>query len=125
MIASAALDRQSALCGGGEHLDGVEQFGRLGDAAQPPQPGRGDDHRVELTRRDLAHAGVDVAPDRDDVDTRVRKVATGELDAVVVAAAGLRRLGRITEATELLDPLQMLPAPPQGALAIECRAARS
>ena len=42
---------------------------------------------------------------------------------MVVAAAGLRRLGRIDEATELLDPLQMLPAPAQGALAVECRAA--
>ena len=41
-----------------------------------------------------------------------------------VAAAGLRRLGRIDEATELLDPLQMLPAPAQGALAVECRAER-
>src|SRR4029079_292361 len=66
--------------------------------------------------------GLDVVPIRGNVDTRVRKVATGELDAVVVAAAGLRRLGRITEATELLDPVQMLPAPAQGALAIECRA---
>ncbi len=47
---------------------------------------------------------------------------SGELDAVVVAAAGLRRLGRVDEATELLDPLQMLPAPAQGALAVECRA---
>jgi hydroxymethylbilane synthase len=67
--------------------------------------------------------GLDVVPIRGNVDTRVRKVTTGELDAVVVAAAGLRRLGRITEATELLDPVQMLPAPAQGALAIECRAA--
>ncbi len=65
--------------------------------------------------------GLDVVPIRGNVDTRVRKVATGELDAVVVAAAGLRRLGRIAEATELLDPVQMLPAPAQGALAIECR----
>jgi porphobilinogen deaminase len=40
---------------------------------------------------------------------------------VVVAAAGLARLGRIDEATELLDPQQMLPAPGQGALACECR----
>jgi hydroxymethylbilane synthase len=66
--------------------------------------------------------GLDVVPIRGNVDTRVRKVATGELDAVVVAAAGLRRLGRIAEATELLDFVQMLPAPAQGALAIECRA---
>ncbi len=66
--------------------------------------------------------GLDVVPLRGNVDTRVAKVAGGELDAVVVAAAGLRRLGRIDEASELLDPLQMLPAPAQGALAVECRA---
>jgi hydroxymethylbilane synthase len=66
--------------------------------------------------------GLQVVPIRGNVDTRVAKVVSGELDAVVVAAAGLRRLGRVHEATELLDPLQMLPAPAQGALAIECRA---
>jgi hydroxymethylbilane synthase len=49
-------------------------------------------------------------------------VRSGELDGVVVAAAGLARLGRLAEATELLDPLQMLSAPAQGALAVECRA---
>jgi hydroxymethylbilane synthase len=66
--------------------------------------------------------GLQVVPIRGNVDTRVARVAAGDLDAVVIAAAGLRRLGRIDEATELLDPLQMLPAPAQGALAIECRA---
>jgi hydroxymethylbilane synthase len=49
-------------------------------------------------------------------------VASGELDAVVLAYAGLRRLGRHGEVTEVLDPIQLLPAPAQGALAIECRA---
>jgi hydroxymethylbilane synthase len=65
--------------------------------------------------------GLEVVPIRGNVDTRIGKVHSGELDAVVVAAAGLRRLGRVDEATELLDPLQMLPAPAQGALAVECR----
>jgi hydroxymethylbilane synthase len=69
--------------------------------------------------------GLVVVPIRGNVDTRVGKVASGELDAVVVAAAGLRRLGRIDEASELLDPLQVLPAPAQGALAVECRAGTS
>jgi hydroxymethylbilane synthase len=65
--------------------------------------------------------GLDVVPIRGNVDTRLSKVAAGELDAVVLAAAGLRRLGRIDEASELIDPGQMLPAPGQGALAVECR----
>lgn len=66
--------------------------------------------------------GLEVVAIRGNVDTRIGMVRSGELDAVVVAAAGLRRLGRIDEASELLDPLQLLPAPAQGALAVECRA---
>jgi hydroxymethylbilane synthase len=66
--------------------------------------------------------GLSVVPIRGNVDTRLRKVADGEVDAVVVAAAGLARLGRLDEAAEILDPTQMLPAPGQGALAVECRA---
>lgn len=65
--------------------------------------------------------GLEVVPIRGNVDSRIRRVVEGELDGVVVAAAGLARLGRSGEATELLDPLQMLPAPAQGALALECR----
>jgi hydroxymethylbilane synthase len=66
--------------------------------------------------------GFEVVAIRGNVDTRVAKVTSGELDAVVVAAAGLDRLGRREVATEILDPGQMLPAPGQGALAVECRA---
>ncbi len=66
--------------------------------------------------------GLRVVPIRGNVDSRIRRVIDGELDGVVIAAAGLARLGRIAEATELLDPQQMLPAPGQGALACECRA---
>jgi hydroxymethylbilane synthase len=67
--------------------------------------------------------GLEIVAVRGNVDTRMAKVAAGELDAVVLALAGLRRLGRGHEATEVLDPIQVLPAPAQGALAIECRAA--
>jgi hydroxymethylbilane synthase len=65
--------------------------------------------------------GFDVAGIRGNVDTRIRKVAEGEYDAVVLARAGMARLDRLGEVTEVLDPLQMLPAPGQGALAVECR----
>lgn len=67
--------------------------------------------------------GLQVMPIRGNVDSRIARVHAGECDGVVVAAAGLARLGRLAEATELLDPLQMLPAPGQGALACECRVA--
>lgn len=66
--------------------------------------------------------GLEVADLRGNVDTRLAHVTDGRLDAVVLAAAGLRRLGRADEVTELLDPIQMLPAPGQGALAVEVRA---
>jgi len=66
--------------------------------------------------------GLEVVDIRGNVDTRIRKVADGEYDAVILARAGLSRLGRLDEATEVLDPIQMLPAPGQGALAVECRA---
>ena len=69
----------------------------------------------------LGH-GLQCVPIRGNVDTRLRKVADGELDAVVLARAGQARLGRAAEATEILDPMLMLPAPAQGALAVECRA---
>jgi hydroxymethylbilane synthase len=66
--------------------------------------------------------GLEIADIRGNVDTRIRKVATGDYDAVVLARAGLARIDRLDEATEVLDPLQMLPAPGQGALAVETRA---
>ncbi len=66
--------------------------------------------------------GLEVVGVRGNVDTRIAKVASGKLDAVVLARAGLARLDRLGEATEVIDPLTMLPAPAQGALAIECRA---
>jgi hydroxymethylbilane synthase len=66
--------------------------------------------------------GLQVVDLRGNVDTRLRHVADGALDAVVLAYAGLRRLGRADVVTEILDPIQELPAPAQGALAVECRA---
>ncbi|MDQ3612043.1 MAG: hydroxymethylbilane synthase [Actinomycetota bacterium] len=66
--------------------------------------------------------GLEVVGVRGNVDTRIAKVASGKLDAVVLARAGLARLDRLGEASEVIDPLTMLPAPAQGALAIECRA---
>ncbi|GAB2646222.1 hydroxymethylbilane synthase [Nocardia goodfellowii] len=65
--------------------------------------------------------GLNIVPLRGNLDTRLRKVAEGELDAVVVARAGLARIERTDAVTEALEPVQMLPAPAQGALAVECR----
>jgi hydroxymethylbilane synthase len=59
---------------------------------------------------------------RGNVDTRLRKLEEGQFDAIVLAAAGLMRLGWADRITEMLAPPRVLPAPGQGSLAIECRA---
>jgi hydroxymethylbilane synthase len=66
---------------------------------------------------------LDIRSIRGNVDTRIRKVREGEYDATLLAAAGIRRLGLEAEVTEWLSPDSMLPAPGQGALAVQCRAA--
>jgi hydroxymethylbilane synthase len=71
-----------------------------------------------LTRR----PDLQVVPIRGNVDTRLRQVTDGQLDAVVLAAAGLNRLGRADAITQILNTEGMLPAPAQGALAVETRA---
>jgi len=58
---------------------------------------------------------------RGNVETRLKKLASGEVDAVVLAAAGLRRLGLQDKATQLFDPAELLPAMGQGALGVEMR----
>ncbi|HET6355691.1 hydroxymethylbilane synthase [Streptomyces sp.] len=65
---------------------------------------------------------IETVPIRGNVDTRIGYVRSGELDAVVLAAAGLNRLGRTDEVTDFLSVDFVLPAPGQGALAIECAA---
>lgn len=65
---------------------------------------------------------IETVPIRGNIDTRIGYVHKGELDAVVLAAAGLSRVGRIDEVTDFLSVDTVLPAPGQGALAIECAA---
>jgi hydroxymethylbilane synthase len=65
--------------------------------------------------------GLEIRPLRGNLDTRLNRVSSGDLDGILVARAGLARLGRLSDVTETLDPVQMLPAPAQGALAVECR----
>jgi hydroxymethylbilane synthase len=71
----------------------------------------------------LAALGLGLAPGpvRGNVDTRLALVTDGQVDAVVLARAGLARLGRLEVVTETLDPIQVLPAAGQGALGVECR----
>lgn len=97
-------------------------FGQLPPGARI---GTGSPRRAAQLNAWARSSGLDVGtvPIRGNVGTRIGYVRSGELDAVVLAAAGLSRLGRIGEATEVLDADHVLPAPGQGALAVECAAA--
>jgi hydroxymethylbilane synthase len=68
---------------------------------------------------------LDVRPLRGNVNTRLRKLDEGQYDAMILAAAGLKRLGFANRIADLIDPADSLPAPGQGALAFECRASRA
>jgi hydroxymethylbilane synthase len=91
----------------------------LGELPPGSRVGTGAPRRVAQLR--ALGLGLDIVPIRGNVDTRLGRVAPGDLDAVVLARAGLSRLDRLAAITETLDPLQVLPAPAQGALAVECR----
>ena len=104
-------DPRDALCAGDRvGLAGLAQGARIGTSSPRRDAG------LRRVRPDLQ-----IVPVRGNVDTRLRKVGDGQVDAVVLAAAGLQRLGRGDAITELLDPDVCVPAPAQGALAVECR----
>ncbi|MFD4522834.1 hydroxymethylbilane synthase [Streptomyces sp. NPDC058470] len=96
-------------------------FAQLGDGARI---GTGSSRRMaQLNAYARSHGmTIETVAIRGNVDTRIGYVRKGELDAVVLAAAGLSRLGRIEEVTDFLSVDTVLPAPGQGALAIECAA---
>ncbi|MET9109001.1 hydroxymethylbilane synthase [Streptomyces zhihengii] len=97
-------------------------FDRLPDGARV---GTGSPRRMaQLNAYARSHGlRIETVPIRGNVDTRIGYVRSGELDAVVLAAAGLHRIGRTDEVTDFLSVDFVLPAPGQGALAIECPAA--
>ncbi|MFD7498777.1 hydroxymethylbilane synthase [Streptomyces sp. NPDC059832] len=86
--------------------------------------GTGSPRRMAQLNAYARNHGLDIetVAIRGNVDTRIGFVRSGELDAVVLAAAGLSRLGRTGEVTDFLSVDTVLPAPGQGALAIECAA---
>jgi hydroxymethylbilane synthase len=91
----------------------------LGELPNGSRVGTGSPRRA--AQLEALGLGLAIEEIRGNVDSRIGKVRSGQYDAVVLALAGLVRLGRSDEATEVMDPIQMLPAPGQGALAIECR----
>ncbi|MFC4562680.1 hydroxymethylbilane synthase [Nocardiopsis mangrovi] len=108
-------DPRDALCA----RDGL----KFADLPAGATVGTGSPRRVAqlaALRPDLSFV-----PIRGNAETRLGKVTSGELDAVVLAYAGLVRVGRIDDVTDVFEPEQVLPAPGQGALAVECRGERA
>ena len=92
---------------------------KLADLPAGARIGTGSLRRAAQLR--LLRPDLEIVPIRGNIDTRAGFVSSGKLDGVVLAYAGLSRLGRIGEATDYFDPAEFLPAPGQGALAVECR----
>ncbi|HEX6448694.1 MAG TPA: hydroxymethylbilane synthase [Trebonia sp.] len=93
---------------------------KLADLPAGARVGTGSPRRVAqllALRGDLC-----CVPVRGNAGTRLGKVGSGEVDAVVLARAGLARIGHSEAVTQVFEPEEMLPAPGQGALAVECRA---
>ncbi|GAA4203468.1 hydroxymethylbilane synthase [Microbispora amethystogenes] len=95
---------------------------RLRDLPAGARVGTGSPRRVAQLR--LLRPDLEYVPIRGNADTRIGKVTSGELDAVVLAAAGLARIRRDGEIAQVFEVGEMLPAPGQGALAVECLADR-
>ena len=104
-----------------DHRDVIVSRSGLGLMQLPAGASVGTSSPRRAARINFLRPDLETKPIRGNVDSRIQKVHDGEFDAVVLAAAGLKRLGRINEVTEYLTADQLLPAPAQGALAIEIR----
>jgi hydroxymethylbilane synthase len=102
--------RDALIWPGGASLDALPHGARIGT---------GSPRRAALLR--AAGRQLQVVPIRGNVDSRLRKLAAGEVDALVLAMAGLARLGLLDGAATPLEPSLLMPAPAQGVLAVECR----
>jgi glutamyl-tRNA reductase len=102
--------RDALVWPGGTHLGALPDGVRIGT---------GSPRRAALLRATGRH--LQIVPIRDNVDTRLRKLADGQVDALVLAMAGLSRLGLLDGPATPLPPSLLIPAPAQGVLAIECR----
>jgi hydroxymethylbilane synthase len=102
--------RDALIWPGGTSLEALPPGARIGT---------GSPRRAALLR--AAGPELQIVPIRGNVDTRLRKLADGEVDALVLAMAGLSRLKRLDATVTPLDSSLFMPAPAQGVLAVECR----
>jgi len=106
-----AEDARDAIVGGARSIEELPEGARVGTSSLRRRS------QLLAIRPDLA-----VTELRGNVDTRLRKLKEGDYDAIVLAHAGLRRLGREADASAVLDTRSFVPAPGQGILALEARA---
>lgn len=114
LLLSAILERadpRDALLSSGKSLEDLAEGATVGTTSLRRQA------QLRAARPDLVLADL-----RGNVDTRIRRLKEGKFDAILLAMAGLVRLGRDDEVTQALDPRRFIPAPGQGAIALECRA---
>jgi hydroxymethylbilane synthase len=102
--------RDALIWPGGTSLDALPHGARIGT---------GSPRRAALLR--ATGRQLQIVPMRGNVGTRLRKLADGEADALILAMAGLSRLGLLDAVATPLDPTLLMPAPAQGVLAVECR----
>jgi hydroxymethylbilane synthase len=95
---------------------------KLADLPRGARIGTGSPRRAAQLL--LLRADLRPVPVRGNAGTRLAKVESGDLDAVVLGHAGLSRIGRLDAVTQIFEPDEMLPAAGQGALAVECRSSR-
>ena len=112
-----------ALLPRGDVRDALVGRGSLDLAGLPTGARIGSDSRRRAVQLTALRSDIEVVSIRGNVDTRLRKVDSGEYDAVALAVAGLERLGLGDRATQVFSEREVLPAAGQGAIAIECRAA--
>ncbi|MFF4194300.1 hydroxymethylbilane synthase [Nonomuraea sp. NPDC001831] len=106
-----------------DHRDALVGSHKFADLPAGARVGTGSPRRVAMLS--ALRPDLEYVPIRGNADTRIGKIAAGELDAVVLASAGLTRLGRAGEIAQIFEVEELLPAPGQGALAVECLAARA
>ncbi|GGS77661.1 hydroxymethylbilane synthase [Nonomuraea spiralis] len=106
-----------------DHRDALVGPHKFADLPPGARVGTGSPRRVAMLS--ALRPDLEYVPIRGNADTRIGKIAAGELDAVVLATAGLTRLGRSGEIAQIFEVEELLPAPGQGALAVECLAGRT
>ncbi|MEU6719482.1 hydroxymethylbilane synthase [Nonomuraea sp. NPDC046802] len=105
-----------------DHRDALVGPCKFADLAPGARVGTGSPRRVAMLS--ALRPDLEYVPIRGNADTRIGKVTSGELDAVVLASAGLTRIGRSADIAQIFEIEELLPAPGQGALAVECRSDR-